>query len=202
MSNPQERQAGASGSTMGYGQGQAGQGQAGQGQAGPGQAGPGQAGPGQAGPVQTEQAPVAGRDAYGADYRAGGRHATEHRGAVVGFTALAGTLMVLGGLWGVIVGVVTLSSGHVYVRTPASGYTYGWTLHGWGWAELILGIVVFAAGVCVFLGMPWARYVGAFLAVLSAIGNFMFIPFTPVWSIIMIVVDAFIIWALLTPRRE
>ena len=109
--------------------------------------------------------------------------------------------MVLGGLWGVVIGIVSLTSSHVYVRTAPSGYEYRWTLHGWGWAELIFGIVVFAAGVCVFLGMTWARILGAVLAVISAVGNFMFIPFTPVWSILLIVIDAFIIWALLTPRR-
>ena len=72
-----------------------------------------------------------------------------------------------------------------------------------GWYDFgyFLGIVVFAAGVCVFLGMAWARYVGAALAVLSAIAHFMLIPYTPIWSIVMIAIDAFIIWALLTPRR-
>jgi len=182
MSNPTER---PTGSTMGYEQGQAGQAEGGQ-------------------PMAARDTGQAGQEPHGTRYRTTGRHeaAEEHRGAVVGFTALAGTLMVLGGLWGIIVGIVVLSSGHFYVRTPASGYTYVWSLHGWGWAEIILGIVVFAAGVSVFLGMPWARYVGAFLAVLSAIGNFMFIPFTPIWSIIMIVIDGFIIWALLHPRQE
>lgn len=128
-------------------------------------------------------------------------HRAEPRmGPFVG-TALAGTLMVLGGLWGVIVGLVALSSSHVFIVAPPSGYTYYWTYHGWGWVQLILGIVVVAAGVCVFLGMGWARYVGAGLAVLSAIAQFMLIPYTPIWSIIMIFLDAFIIWALLTPRR-
>jgi len=65
----------------------------------------------------------------------------------------------------------------------------------------ILTAIVFAAGVCVFLGMAWARYVGAGLAVLSAIANFMLIPYSPVWAIVLIAIDAFIIWALLTPRR-
>ena len=65
----------------------------------------------------------------------------------------------------------------------------------------VLGIVLFAVGVSVFLGMAWARYVGAGVAVLSAIANFMLIPYTPLWAIIMIAIDAFIIWALLTPRR-
>jgi hypothetical protein len=109
--------------------------------------------------------------------------------------------MVLAGLWGVVVGLVALSTNHVGFTNPGTGYTYYWTNHGWGWVELILGIVLFAAGVCVFLGMAWARYLGAALAVLSAIAHFMLIPYTPVWSIVMIAVDAFIIWALLSPRR-
>ncbi len=174
MSSPQERQAGTSGSTMGVEQGQARGG---------------------------EYPPAQGT---GREYTGTGRHeATEHRGAIVTFTALAGTLMVLGGLWGVIVGLVALSKNHINFTAPANatGYTYYWTYHGWGWVELVLGIVVFAAGVCVFLGMTWARYLGAALAVLSAIAHFMLIPYSPVWSIVMIAIDAVIIWALLTPRR-
>lgn len=134
-------------------------------------------------------------------YAPAGRRAGEHRGAVVTFTAVGATLMVLGGLWGVIVGLVALSSNHVFVTDPGSGYTYHWTLHGWGWVELIIGCVVFATGVCVFLGIPFARYFGAFVAVVAAVANFMLIPYSPIWAIIMIAIDAFIIWALLSPRR-
>jgi len=125
---------------------------------------------------------------------------TRHRGAVIGFTALAGTLMLLGGLWMITVAIVALSHGHVFTTAPA--YTFRYNIRGWGWLELSLGIVIFAAGMCVFLGMAWARYVGAFIAVLSAIANFVFIPYQPLWSIVMIALDAFIIWALLVPRRE
>jgi len=109
--------------------------------------------------------------------------------------------MVLGGLWGVIEGIVALSSNHVFITAPNANYTYHWSVHNWGWAMLGLGIVLFAVGVCVFLGMAWARYLGAAVAVISAIAHFMLIPYTPLWSIILIVIDAFIIWALLTPRR-
>lgn len=156
----------------------------------------------------SEYQPQATGQASGRDYEAeratgrayaAGRHET--RGTVVAFTALAGTLMVLGGLWGVIVGLAALNNPRYVFTNPGSGYYYYWTNNGWGWVELILGIVVFAIGVSVFLGMPWARYVGAGVVVLAAIAHFMLIPYTPVWSIIMIAVDAFIIWALLTPRR-
>jgi hypothetical protein len=109
--------------------------------------------------------------------------------------------MILGGLWGVIVGLTALSRNHVFWNNVSNQYYYAWTNHGWGWVELILGCVVFAVGVCILLGIPWARYVGAFVAVLAAVAHFMLIPYAPVWSIVMIAIDAFIIWALLSPRR-
>lgn len=172
MSSPQERQAGASGSTQARGSEY----------------------------QAAEQG--SGRDyeaerAAGRDYGTGGRH----RGAVVTFTAVGGTLMVLGGLWGVIVGLAALNNPHFVFANPGTGYYYYWTNHGWGWVELILGIVLFAVGVSVFLGIALARYIGAGVAVLAAIAHFMLIPYSPIWAIIMIAIDAFIIWALLSPRR-
>ncbi len=214
MSSANERQAGTPGSTAGYEQEQAyaqAQGQT-QGQTqGPQGQPPGRSPARDYQPGDRDYQPAgrdyqaggrdyepSGRDYQGGgrDYQAGGRH----RGAVIGFTALAGTLMVLGGLWMVTIGIVALSHGHVFNTAPA--YTFRYNIRGWGWTELALGIVVFAAGMCVFLGMAWARYVGAFLAVLSAIANFVFIPYQPLWSIVLIALDAFIIWALLTPRRQ
>jgi hypothetical protein len=193
MSSAQERQAGTSGSTMGYDQDQT----AAQGQVRAEAQGEGQ----MTGQAAGRDYRAAGRDTQG-DYqdqdrdRAPGRH----RGAVVGFTALAGTLMLLGGLWMITVAIVALSHGHVF--NTAAAYTFRYNIRGWGWTELALGIVIFAAGMCVFLGMAWARYLGAFLAVLSAIANFVFIPYQPLWSIVLIALDAFIIWALLAPRRQ
>jgi hypothetical protein len=136
----------------------------------------------------------------GTGYPAAGRHGGgDHRASVVAFTALAGTFMVISGLWSAIVGTVALAHGHVFVAAPS--YTFRYNIHNWGWVELIIGIVVFAAGLCVFLGMAWARYLGAVLAGISAVANFMFIPYQPIWSIVVIAIDALVIWALLTPRR-
>lgn len=121
------------------------------------------------------------------------------RGAVVSFTALAGTLMLLGGLWMVAIGIVALT--HSAIITTAPAYLFRFNPTGWGWFEIGLGALLFASGMCVFLGMAWARYVGAFFAGFSALTNFVFIPYQPAWSIIMIALDAAIIWALLVPRR-
>lgn len=192
MSSSHERQAGTSGSNTGYEQDQA------QTQTGGQMSAQQQGREFQAGrDYQSGRDYPAGRD-YQAerDYQGGGRH----RGAVVGFTAVAGTLMLLGGLWMATIAVIALSHGQVFNSAPS--YAFRYNIRGWGWTELALGVVLFATGMCVFLGMAWARYVGAFFAVLSAVANFVFIPYQPLWSIVLIALDAFIIWALLHPRRE
>jgi hypothetical protein len=40
------------------------------------------------------------------------------------------------------------------------------------------------------------------LAVLSAIANFLFIPYYPFWSLLIIAVDVFVIWAIAAHGRE
>jgi hypothetical protein len=51
-------------------------------------------------------------------------------------------------------------------------------------------------------GRTWARVVGITLAVLSAIANLMFIPHHPVWALLVIALDVFVIWALAAHGRE
>lgn len=126
----------------------------------------------------------------------------ERRGGAGAFAGavLAGVLMMLTGLYGFLAGLAMVLKAPFFVIH--SSYAYVWTTHGWGWTELIIGAVVFAAGVCVLLGMVWARVVGVILATLSGIASFMVLPYYPIWSIIMIAVDLFIIWALVAYRRR
>lgn len=132
-------------------------------------------------------------------YQAAGRH--EHRGAVVGFTALAATFMVLGGLWSVGVGIAGIVHGNFYLSVP-NYYYWHFSTTGWGWTHLIIGALVVLLGVSIFLGQAWARMTGVVVVAIDALANFFFIPYYPLWSIIVIVVDCFIMWALLHPRTR
>jgi succinate dehydrogenase hydrophobic anchor subunit len=49
---------------------------------------------------------------------------------------------------------------------------------------------------------PWFRTIGVFVAVLSAGVHFMFMPYQPVWSAIVIALDVAIIWALTAHGRD
>jgi len=123
--------------------------------------------------------------------RVDGRHGGA--GAFAG-AMLAGVLMILTGLYGFLAGLAMVLRPPFFVYH--GGYLYVWSTHGWGWVELILGAVVVAAGACVLLGMVWARAVGIILATMSAVASFLVLPYYPIWSIIGIAVDLFIIWAL------
>ncbi|HEY7011837.1 MAG TPA: hypothetical protein VH480_03715 [Streptosporangiaceae bacterium] len=120
--------------------------------------------------------------------------------AVMGFTALAAVLMILSGLWSFFVGLTGVLKGSFFVSV--TNYTFTYNIHNWGWTHLILGAVVFAAGVCLLLGMTWARVVGIVLAVISGIANFLFLPYYPLWAIVVIAIDVFIIWALASGTRR
>jgi hypothetical protein len=144
-------------------------------------------------------------------YPQGSSYATETRdthytgqrraspGAMAG-TILAGVLMIIGGAIGFLNGLGMVIHGGFYAFH--SGYAYVWTTANWGYAQLILGGLIFFAGFCVLLGMTWARVLGVILATVSAVASFLTIPYYPVWSIVAIAIDLFIIWALLYPRRQ
>jgi hypothetical protein len=121
-------------------------------------------------------------------------------GAVLGFTITASVLMMVSGLWSFLEGLAAIIKGSFFVILP--NYAYNVSVTGWGWIHLIVGAAVFVAGAFLFMDKVWARVVGVVLACISAVFNFLYIPYQPVWSVIVIALDIFIVWALLAPRTR
>ncbi|MYY03036.1 MULTISPECIES: hypothetical protein [unclassified Streptomyces] len=119
-----------------------------------------------------------------------------------GWTAFAAVLMIFGGAMAVLQGISAIAKDDVFVATR--DYVFQFNLAGWGWIHLILGIVIVLAGFALFTGALWARVVGVVLAGLGALANFAWLPHYPLWSIVLIAIDVFIIWALCSDsdRRE
>jgi hypothetical protein len=97
-------------------------------------------------------------------------------------------------------GIAAIAEDDVFITTR--NYTYNFSLTSWGWIHLVLGVLVVAAGMALFGGAVWARVIGIALAGLSMIANFMWLPHYPVWAIVLIAVDAFVIWALCFGRSR
>ncbi|WP_246394069.1 DUF7144 family membrane protein [Pseudonocardia pini] len=121
-------------------------------------------------------------------------------GWVTGMARFAGILMIITGVFGAIEGLVGLFRNEVYVATTE--YLFSFDLTTWGWVHLLVGVLVAGAGFGVLSGQLWGRVVGIVLACLSALVNFVFIPVYPVWSLLIIALNVFVVWALCAFDRE
>ncbi|MCX4820928.1 hypothetical protein OG883_13615 [Streptomyces sp. NBC_01142] len=121
-------------------------------------------------------------------------HSSAKSGLGSGWLVFAGVLMIFGGFMTLFAGIAAIANDEVFVATR--NYVYQFDLTGWGWIHLILGIVIVLAGFALFTGAAWARVVGVVLAGLGMVANFMWLPYAPLWAIVLIAVDGFVIWAL------
>lgn len=121
-------------------------------------------------------------------------------GWVTGGVLFAGVVMMLTGVLDVFRGIAAIAEDEVFLNTPR--YTFEFDLTGWGWIHLILGLLLAVTGFFVVKGAAWARYTGIFLASLSAVEAFLSLPYYPLWALVIIALDVFVIWALCTYRED
>jgi hypothetical protein len=114
-------------------------------------------------------------------------------GWAAGFTMFAAVIMIMAGVFQALQGLVGIFENEFYV--PTRNYLFQFDATTWGWTHLILGLIVAFAGWGLLSGRTWARVAAITLAVLSAIANFAFIPYYPFWSLLIITLDIFVIWA-------
>jgi len=112
----------------------------------------------------------------------------------VGWTAFAGIMMVIGGIWWIIAGIVAIADDTFYV--VGQEYIFQFDATTWGWIHLLVGILALVAGFYLFTGAVWARTVGVIVAILMILVAFAWLPWYPIWAILFITVSGFIIWAL------
>lgn len=117
-----------------------------------------------------------------------------------GGTMFAGVLLLVDGVFGVVKGIAGIASDEVYARID--NYVFKFDVTAWGWIHLALGIVLLVVGWGILSGATWARVAGVALAALSLVVNFIWLPYQPVWAIVSIAIDTFVIWALCTDRSE
>ncbi|HSW84988.1 MAG TPA: hypothetical protein VLF79_00025 [Candidatus Saccharimonadales bacterium] len=119
----------------------------------------------------------------------------------VGWAYFAGFMMMFLGIFEGIAGLTAIFNSDFFLVTQKHLVALDFT--AWGWMTLILGVIIFFAGIELFrTGAMWARIIAILLAGLSLIGNLAYIEAYPLWSITMMVIDALIIYALTVHGSE
>ncbi|MET8136368.1 hypothetical protein ABZV24_31260 [Streptomyces sp. NPDC005251] len=117
-----------------------------------------------------------------------------------GGVTFAGVLLLVNGALNILQGISAIAKDDVYARVH--DYVYRINLTGWGWILLILGAIAVVAGWGILKEAGWARITGIALASLSMLFQFMFLPYAPIWSVVLLAIDVFIIWALASYRPD
>jgi hypothetical protein len=118
-------------------------------------------------------------------------------GWAIGGIVFAATIMVLIGVFQALAGLVAIFNDEFYV--VARNYTFDLDVSAWGWIHLVVGLLVLATGLGLFARAAWAGVTALVLCMLSAVANFFFIPYYPIWALLVIGLDIWVIWALTRP---
>ncbi|MFF0491467.1 DUF7144 family membrane protein [Nocardia sp. NPDC003482] len=119
------------------------------------------------------------------------------RNAVAAGVSLgAAVLLITVGVLSILEGISAVASDQLFVA--GADYLYELDVTGWGWIHIVLGILLIVAAIGLATGTTWGRVAAMTLAALSIVGNFLWLPYYPWWSILVIALDIVVIWAIAT----
>jgi hypothetical protein len=117
-----------------------------------------------------------------------------------GVAVFAGVVMIVGGAFQALEGLAAIVRDEWLVVLP--NYIYAFDLTVWGVIHLLVGLALVVIGASLLRGQTWARVAGLIVAVISAIVNFVWLPYSPWWALLVIAIDFLIIWALAAYLRQ
>ena len=119
-----------------------------------------------------------------------------------GWVMFAGIVMIIAGAFDALLGLteILLPSNEYLFLTDEAVILLD--AAGWGWWHLIIGAAIVLVGIFVLRGATWARMVGVVLVSINAISQMGLLGVQPLWSLIMILLDTIVIYALIVHGRE
>jgi hypothetical protein len=113
-----------------------------------------------------------------------------------GATFAAAALLLTSALLTFLVGVFALTANDLVVSGP--GYEYTFQITGWGWANILTGIVLAAVAVAVLVSATGARAAAIIVTCLAIVVTFLWMPYYPTGAIVLIALDVVAIWGVAT----
>lgn len=117
-----------------------------------------------------------------------------------GWVTFAAIMLILGGVLNAVYGLMAVFNDNWAVWGEEGVLLLDLT--GWGWAHVVIGLLVVLVGIGLLSGNMAARIFGVVIASISLVANFFFIPVAPWWAITVIVIDVLVIWAIVVHGKE
>jgi hypothetical protein len=108
-----------------------------------------------------------------------------------GWATFVAVYLTIAGLLNIVWGISALSSKSYFI----SGGLLWSELNTWGWVAIIVGAIQVLGAMLVAARRAGGAVIAGFLAFFGIMLNFLSIGAYPVWSVILLVIDAMIIWA-------
>lgn len=118
-----------------------------------------------------------------------------------GWIEFAAVMMIISGMFEIVSGLVAIFKPSTYFVT-SSTTLFIMSYNDWGLAHLVIGGILILSAMALLAGKLWGRIIAIFLAITSALANFAFIRAYPLWSIIIIILDILIIYAVASYGNE
>lgn len=116
------------------------------------------------------------------------------RVAAVTVVTFAAVVLMITGVMQVLLGIAAVAEDEVFVRGVA--YVYALDVTTWGWVHIVLGALGAATAAGLMTNQFWGQLGGIAIAATGAIFAFAFLPYYPLWTIVVIALDVLVIWAI------
>ncbi|MBF6173834.1 DUF7144 family membrane protein [Nocardia blacklockiae] len=122
------------------------------------------------------------------------------QGLAAGTSIGAGILLVTVGVLSLFEGISAVVNDDLFV--VGVDYVYKFDITTWGWIHIVLGVLLVISALGLIAGTAWGRGVAIGLAALSILANFLWLPYYPWWSVLVIALNIVVIWAIATWRPQ
>jgi len=118
----------------------------------------------------------------------------------VGWIVFAATMLLVIGTMNVVTGIAALIQDEIFLTGDAGAFVLDLT--AWGWVHIAIGALLIVTGISLYSGALWATVTATVLVGLNMITQMFMLPGYPFWGIVVITLDAFVLWALLVHGDE
>ena len=113
-----------------------------------------------------------------------------------GATFAVGALLSTSAILTFLVGVLALAANELVVAGP--GYQYTFQMTGWGWVNILTGLVLAGVAVAAFVNPVQARIPAILAACLAIVVSFLWMPYYALGAVVLIALDVVALWAAAT----